>query len=286
MSPHLDLTELFPVADEFADMPPIKSLPRGERRVLGTLIEKGLTTPDQYPLTLKSCTSGSNQKNNRDPVTNYDEDQVQDLLDRLREKGLVGEMHSDGARVPKYRHYVRKRLTISEAQLAVLCELLLRGRQQPGDLRTRAGRMVEIPSQDQLRVELQGLVELGLVVANGPLDRRGVEVDHTWYEPGERTAGWTALAPEPARSPAVPPAVATAAASSPAPSTPHAAAPVATSPAAAGTAQVGTLLEDLRRELAHLRTSHRELSDQVATLANTLAIAQSEIASLKASLGG
>ena len=133
---------------------------------------------------------------------------------------------------------------------------------------------------------MQGLVELGLVVANGPLDRRGVEVDHTWYEPGERTAGWTALAPEPARSPAVPPAVATAAASSPAPSTPHAAAPVATSPAAAGTAQVGTLLEDLRRELAHLRTSHRELSDQVATLANTLAIAQSEIASLKASLGG
>jgi len=285
MSPQLDLTELFPVSDEFADMPPIKSLPRGERRVLGTLIEKGLTTPDQYPLTLKSCTSGCNQKNNRDPVTNYDEDQVQDLLDRLREKGLVGELHSDGARVPKYRHYVRKRLTISEAQLAVLCELLLRGRQQPGDLRTRAGRMVDIPSQDQLRVELQGLVELGLVVANGPLDRRGVEVDHTWYEPGERTAGWAPLASEPARphsvaSPAALPAA------SPALSTPHASPAVVPGGAAGGSGGVAAVLEELRREMGHLRTSHRELADQVTTLSSTLAQAQTEIATLKASLGG
>jgi uncharacterized protein len=284
MSPPLDLTELFPVADEFADMPPIKSLPRGERRVLGTLIEKGLTTPDQYPLTLKSCTSGSNQKNNRDPVTNYDEDQVQDLLDRLREKGLVGELHSDGARVPKYRHYVRKRLTISEAQLAVLCELLLRGRQQPGDLRTRAGRMVDIPSQDQLRVELQGLVELGLVVANGPLDRRGVEVDHTWYEPGERTAGWAPLAPEPARphsvaSPALP-------AASAALSTSHASPAVVPGGAAGGSSGMAAVLEELRREIGHLRTSHRELADQVANLSSTLAHAEREIATLKASLGG
>lgn len=263
------------MSDEFAQYPPIKSLPRGERRVLGTLIEKGLTTPDQYPLTLKGCTTGCNQKNNRDPVTNYDEDQVQDLLDRLREKGLVGEVHSDGARVPKYRHYFRKRFTFSEPQVAIMCELLLRGRQQPGDLRTRAGRMVEIPSQEQLRVELQGLVDVGLVVTNGPLDRRGVEVDHTWYEQGERTTPWAALPPEspPATAPA-----SVAATPMRAPSTP---APVAVSTAASPSA-----VDELRRELANLIAAKREMADQIATLQADLARVTAEVASLRSALGG
>lgn len=264
------------MSDEFASYPPIKSLPRGERRVLGTLIEKGLTTPDQYPLTLKGCTTGCNQKNNRDPVTNYDEDQVQDHLDRLREKGLVGEVHSDGARVPKYRHYFRKRLTLSEPQVAVMCELLLRGRQQPGDLRTRAGRMVEIPSQEQLRVELQGLVEMGLIVTNGPLDRRGVEVDHTWYEAGERTTPW---APLPAES---------AASSAPAASA-VVAAPVrvATSPVATAVPAVSSsALDELRKELAGLIASKREMAEQIASLQADLSRVCDEVASLRASLGG
>ncbi len=163
----------------------VTCLSPGERRVLGTLVEKGLTTPDQYPLTLKGCTTGCNQKNNRDPVTSYDEDKVSDFLEKLREKGLVAEVFTDGARVAKYRHYMRKRTPLTEAQLAIFCELLLRGRQQPGELRTRAGRMCEIPTQEQLRTELNGLMELGYIRANGPLDRRGVEVDHTWYEPRE-----------------------------------------------------------------------------------------------------
>jgi uncharacterized protein YceH (UPF0502 family) len=268
------------VSDEFAQYPPIKSLPRGERRVLGTLLEKGLTTPDQYPLTLKGCTTGCNQKNNRDPVTNYDEDQVQDLLDRLREKGLVGEVHSDGARVPKYRHYFRKRLTLTEPQVAVMCELLLRGRQQPGDLRTRAGRMVDIPSQDQLRVELQGLVDLGFVVTNGPLDRRGVEVDHTWYEPGERTTPWATLPAESAPA-AQTPRPATAPISSPAA---HTFTPSAASPATA--APSSAVVDELRKELANLIAAKREMADQIATLQSDLARVTAEVAALRSSLGG
>jgi hypothetical protein len=159
----------------------IRQLTRLQRRVLGTLMEKGFTTPDQYPMTLKGVVAGSNQKSNRDPVTEYSEAEAADALEQLRQLGLVAEVFTDGGRTTRYRHYMRHKFDFSEAQYAIICELLLRGRQQPGELRTRASRMIRIESQEQLKSELQGLVEKGFVQANGSLERRGVEVDHTFY---------------------------------------------------------------------------------------------------------
>lgn len=163
----------------------IKELSRIQRRVLGVLLEKAFTTPEQYPLTLKATTTACNQKSNRDPQVSYDEGQVQDALDQMREDLLVAEVFPGGGRTARYRHYMRNKFDFSEAQLGIIAELLLRGRQQPGELRTRASRMVRIDSQEQLRQELMGLQEKGYLQANGPLDRRGVEVDHTFYKPNE-----------------------------------------------------------------------------------------------------
>lgn len=163
----------------------IRQLTRQQRRVLGTLMEKGFTTPDQYPMTLKGATTGCNQKSNRDPITEYSEAEVADALEELRELGLVAEVFTDGGRTARYRHYMRLRFDFSEAQHAIICELLLRGRQQPGELRTRASRMIRIDSQEHLKAELQGLADKGFLQATGNLDRRGVDVDHTFYLPGE-----------------------------------------------------------------------------------------------------
>ncbi|MCA9037880.1 MAG: DUF480 domain-containing protein [Planctomycetaceae bacterium] len=159
----------------------IRQLNRTQRRVIGVLMEKAFTTPDQYPLTLKATTTGCNQKNNRDPVTDYSESQVADALEALRQLGLIAEVFTDGGRAARYRHYMRHKFDFSETQFAVIAELLLRGRQQPGELRTRASRMVKIESQEQLKADLQDLQEKGFIQANGALERRGVEVDHTFY---------------------------------------------------------------------------------------------------------
>lgn len=148
-------------------------------------MEKAFTTPEQYPLTLKATTTGCNQKNNRDPLSDYSEDQVADALEQLRQLGLVAEVFTDGGRAARYRHYMRHKFDFTETQFAVIAELLLRGRQQPGELRTRASRMVRIESQDQLKADLTSLQEKGFIQANGPLERRGVEVDHTFYLPRE-----------------------------------------------------------------------------------------------------
>ncbi|MFM8477769.1 MAG: DUF480 domain-containing protein, partial [Planctomycetaceae bacterium] len=110
---------------------------------------------------------------------------VADALEELRELGLVAEVFTDGGRTARYRHYMRLRFDFSEAQHAIICELLLRGRQQPGELRTRASRMIRIDSQEHLKTELQGLAEKGFLQATDNLDRRGVEVDHTFYLPSE-----------------------------------------------------------------------------------------------------
>lgn len=182
----------------------IRQLTRLQRRVLGTLMEKGFTTPDQYPMTLKGCTTGCNQKSNREPVTEYSEAEVADALEQLRELGLVAEVYTDGGRAARYRHYARHKFDFTESQFAILCELLLRGRQQPGELRTRASRMVRIDSQEQLKSDLTSMQAKGFVQSNGPLERRGVEVDHTFYLPKENMtladASGSSDEPEAARS--------------------------------------------------------------------------------------
>ena len=190
----------------------IRQLTRLQRRVLGTLMEKGFTTPDQYPMTIKGATTGCNQKSNRDPVTEYSEAEVADALEQLRQLGLVAEVFTDGGRAARYRHYARHKFDFNEAQFAIICELLLRGRQQPGELRTRASRMVRIDSQEQLKADLQSLQDKGFVQSNGPLERRGVEVDHTFYLPKENmtmaagnfTADEEPATPAPAAAPAAP----------------------------------------------------------------------------------
>ena len=165
--------------------PAITELSRQQRRVLGVLLEKAFTTPDQYPLTPKALVSGCNQKSNRAPVVEYDETQILDTLDQLRDLGLIGEVHTDSGRTSRFRHYMRHRFTLSEPQLAILTELMLRGRQRLGELRTRASRMVPIDSLEQLREELQGLMEMNLLQTTGDLERRGTEVDHNLYRPKE-----------------------------------------------------------------------------------------------------
>lgn len=176
---------------------PLTTLSRKQRRVLGVLLEKAFTTPEQYPLTLKATTTGCNQKNNRDPVTAYDEDAVQQTLEELREIGFIGVLHTETGRTERYRHYMRHRTKLTEQQLAIMTELMLRGKQQLGELRTRASRMVPIESQDDLRDALQILLEQGLVRANGPLDRRGIEVDHNLYPMGENHEALSAFTEEP-----------------------------------------------------------------------------------------
>lgn len=110
-----------------------------EARVLGVLIEKSYTTPDQYPLSLNALTNGCNQLTGREPVMSLDEATVADAVDSLHARGLVG--RREGARVVKYEHLVRLRHSLPPAEQAVLALLLLRGPQTPGELRTRAERM-------------------------------------------------------------------------------------------------------------------------------------------------
>lgn len=175
----------------------ITELSRQQRRVIGVLLEKAFTTPDQYPLTLKAVTTGCNQKSNRDPVSNYSESQVYETLDSLREMGLVAVIHSDSGRTERYRHYMRRRFEFTEPQLAILTELWLRGRQTMGELRGRASRMVPIETLDELRAEFKGLLDQKYVQSNGSIERRGIEVDHNWYQEREgKTLGFEDTADE------------------------------------------------------------------------------------------
>ena len=149
---------------------PVRPLDAAERRVLGTLIEKGKTTPDQYPLSLNALVNGCNQKSNRDPVTSLDEEQVTRALAGLRQCGAIAEVYGNG-KIARYRHLAYEWLGASKEELAILGELLLRGAQTEGDLRGRASRMDEIPDLDVLRRHLDRLSERGLVVWLSPPGR-------------------------------------------------------------------------------------------------------------------
>jgi len=149
-------------------MTPDLELDATEARVLGVLIEKELTTPEQYPLTLNAATNGSNQKNNRDPVLELTEHEVDRSLRKMIVKGFVGSVHPLGSRVEKFRHNAATVLSVEKPQLAVLAELLLRGAQQPGELRARACRMAPIESLGALAETLGPLLEAKLVVRLDP----------------------------------------------------------------------------------------------------------------------
>jgi uncharacterized protein YceH (UPF0502 family) len=156
-----------------------------ERRVLGVLVEKAKTTPEYYPLTIAAIVSGSNQKSNRDPVTNYDADDVEDILQGLRRKGAVI-MVEAGGRVVRWKHTLYDWLKVNKVELAVMAELMLRGPQTEGDLRARASRMEPLPDLPALQSVLEALVPRGLVIYLSPPGvRRGVIVTHGLYPPEE-----------------------------------------------------------------------------------------------------
>jgi uncharacterized protein len=132
-----------------------------EARVVGCLIEKALTTPDQYPLSLNALVNACNQKSNRDPVLDLNENTVQQTVDALVRKHLVIERSGFGSRVPKYQHRFCNTgfgsYELSPQQTAILCELMLRGPQTPGELRTRASRMAPIEDVSQVETALTEL---------------------------------------------------------------------------------------------------------------------------------
>ena len=239
--------------DHDEQRPEVRELSSRQRRVLGVLMEKGLTTPEYYPMTMKAVIAGCNQKSNRSPITSYDEDAVEETLDQLRELGLGAVILPDSGRTERYRHYVRKRYSFSEPQIAILTELLLRGRQTLGELRGRASRMVPIENLTALRAELSGLIEQGYAQATDALERRGVEVDHCFYKASENRSMEAAPA---AVSDSGPARRLESAAASPA-------APVAVSSAAPAN---NAVLVELRAENQQLKSDVEDLKQDVARL--------------------
>ncbi len=164
-------------------IPKWKPLDARQRRVLGVLIEKAKTTPAAYPITVNALVTGCNQKNNRAPLTQYDDIDVEKALDELRTLGVVSEIDWLG-RVSKYKHQAYEWLGVSKVEIAVMTELLLRGAQQLGELRGRAARMEVIADLAALKPIVDGLLERGLMIELSPAGR-GQVVSHNLYPPSE-----------------------------------------------------------------------------------------------------
>jgi len=129
-----------------------------ETRVLGSLVEKDITTPDYYPLSLNALVNACNQKNNRDPVMTLDETAVRDALSSLQEKRLAGPASGADSRVTKYEHRLQEVFNFDRREIAVLCVLLLRGPQTPGELRSRTNRLCEFADAEEVETTLKALM--------------------------------------------------------------------------------------------------------------------------------
>lgn len=129
-----------------------------EARVLGSLVEKQVTTPEYYPLTLNALTLACNQKNNRYPVTSYTENQVQDAVERLREKNLAYVFYGSTSRVPKYKHVMPEVMRLTHPEVALMCVLMLRGAQTLGELRGNASRLHDFPGLEEVEQTLNALI--------------------------------------------------------------------------------------------------------------------------------
>ena len=153
-----------------------------EARVLGALIEKELTTPEYYPLSLNALVNACNQKSNRDPAMNLDDDTVSDAMRSLDKEGLAGRADNMDGRVTKYEHRLQEAFNFDRRETAVLCELLLRGPQTPGELRGRASRMHPFEDIGQVQSTLQKLMQ-----------REPVLVKVLPRQPGTKEARYTHL---------------------------------------------------------------------------------------------
>jgi uncharacterized protein YceH (UPF0502 family) len=226
-----------------------------ELRVLGCLLEKQRTTPDVYPLTLNSLRSACNQATNRDPVVEYDDAVLRAALHRLERRGLIRLASGRGSRAPKYRHLLAEALPMSSDEEAVMCVLMLRGPQTPGELKGRAGRMHAFSGLLSVQQTLARLIERRLVAR---LDRR----------PGQKEERYEQLLADAERSREAPAHAADA---------PHASAPApGGAPAEEDSA---TIPGDSARAPAEETASLAELQERVAML-------EREVAELRATAGG
>ena len=130
-----------------------------EIRVLGSLVEKDITTPDYYPLSLNALVNACNQKNNREPVTSLTEDEVRQALGTLQEKRMAGPAGGADSRVTKYEHRLQEVFNFTRGEIAVMCVMLLRGPQTPGELRGRTERMFHFETLDDVQSTLQRLIQ-------------------------------------------------------------------------------------------------------------------------------
>lgn len=222
-----------------------------ERRIIGTLVEKAHTTPEQCPLTLNSLVNGCNQKSCREPMTHFTEDVVLDTLERLRAKGLAVLVRSAASRVDRWKQNFAASLELSPRETAVLAELLLRGPQTDGELRQRASRMVRLEGLadvDEVLSSLQSREEPLVVRVTPPGKKRGVKYDHLLYPEDEKPAPEPAAREETARAYDPVPAE-----TRPPPST--ATPPVSTHE-----------LSTLREEVAELREQLARLAERVSLL--------------------
>ncbi len=135
------------------------NLSETEVRVLGSLIEKDITTPEYYPLSLNALVNACNQKSNRDPVMQLDEDAVRDALEDLQQRGMAGPARGADSRVTKYEQRLQEVFNFTRPEIAVLCVLLLRGPQTPGELRGRAERMHRFEALEDVQSALQKLMQ-------------------------------------------------------------------------------------------------------------------------------
>ncbi len=159
------------------------ALTHPEQRVLGCLIEKRFTTPDQYPLSLNALRLAANQSTNRDPVVHYDESTINEAAQRLSRYGLARLASGHSSRATKYRHLAEEALGLDQHQLSLLCVLLLRGPQTPGELKGRTERMAAFDSLEHVDQVLGQLAAKGYV---GPLGRRPGQKEERW---GQRLGG-------------------------------------------------------------------------------------------------
>lgn len=175
-----------------------------EVRVLGALIEKDITTPDYYPLSLHALVNACNQKNNREPVMSLDEASVREALHGLQEKRLAGPSGGADSRVTKYEHRIQEVFNFTRAETAILCVLLLRGPQTPGELRGRAERMHRFEELQDVQSTLQRLIERDPPLVKMLPRQPGTKESRYAHLLAGEVEGWTAAAAAEPRAPAPP----------------------------------------------------------------------------------
>jgi uncharacterized protein len=211
----------------------VKKLSEIETRIIGALVEKELTTPDYYPLSLNALVNACNQKSNREPEMKLDDSTVSEALRSLDKEGLAGRADSMDGRVTKYEHRLQEAFNFDRRETAVLCELLLRGPQTPGELRSRAERMHHFDDLGQVQATLQRLSQ-----------REPAIVTILPRQPGTKEARYAHLLSGAVQSPA---------------------AGESAEPSALHRGADGTRIADLENEVAKLQSEVSDLKQQFAT---------------------